>query len=414
MGRFSFLSFDWGGRTSRPNVTERSADPSWWKNALGMGNGKKKNATTDNALQLTAVWACVRVKRDTIASMPLRLYKNENGKQLATGHPVLSLYNKPGNGLTPFVFKGLISLNLDLHGNFYAIVMRDTTTRPTELVVVPPGIVTPLQDEGGAVVAYRIKGLEADVPADDMVHVRGITRNGAVGLSPIKEHAQQLGLVFGAEAYGEDFFANGAQLTGTLVSPEKLTPAQVDSIEERWREKYGPSGRNRGSIAVLHSGAQFNKIGVAPEEAQFLQTRQYGNEEISRIFGVPLHMINSLDRSTYNNIEQQALDFYVNTILPLSINIEQELDAKLLRTDEAGTYYSKFQFNSLMRADAQARMNFYKDAIQYGIFSRNEVRALEDQNPIDNPTGDAYYVPANIMPDEVNKTYFQKQPIQTP
>jgi HK97 family phage portal protein len=229
----------------------------------------------------------------------------------------------------------------------------------------------------------------------EILHIPALSTNGYSGISPVRAHMHSIGLGMAATEFGATFFGNGSNLAGVLEHPGKISDEAIDRLREQWHSKYGGVD-NSHKTAVLADGIKYNRIGVPPNEAQFLETRQFQIEDIARIYNVPPHKIKHLHRSTYNNIEQQNIEFAQDTIRPWVKKIEEELDRKLFRTDERGKYFTRFNIDGLLRGDYKTRMEGHYRMFQMGAINPDEIRKLEGMPPRPDGKGDQYYVPVNM------------------
>lgn len=223
----------------------------------------------------------------------------------------------------------------------------------------------------------------------------GLGFDGLIGHSPIAMAKNAIGLSIAAEEYGSSFFSNSGTPSGVLEHPGVLK--EPEKVRDAWNKAYGGSG-NAHKVAVLEEGMKFNPISINPQEAQFLETRKFQVNEICRIFRVPPHMIADLEKSSFNNIEQQSLDFVTNTIRPWLVRIEQSIFQQLLNESEQEKYFAKFNVDGLLRSDFQSRMNGYAVGRQNGWLSANDIRELEDLNRIPaEEGGDRYLCNGNMI-----------------
>jgi HK97 family phage portal protein len=223
------------------------------------------------------------------------------------------------------------------------------------------------------------------IDGEDMLEICNL-----YGMSPIQLHRDNLGLARSAQDYGSQYFANGGQMTGVLSSEQPLNNEQVGIMQQSWNA----SASNAGT-KLLPFGFKYQRIGIPPEEAQFIQTRKFQAEEICRIFSVPPALVQLESQTTYNNVEQQNLMFARHTVMPWAKRIEQELNRKLLTTMEQGNTYFKFELNDLFRGDMAARAGFYTQMLQNGVMSINEVRDREEMNPMQG--ADMLLVQSNLI-----------------
>ena len=239
-------------------------------------------------------------------------------------------------------------------------------------------------------------GKIAYLAPEDVLHIPGLGFDGVMGYSPIALEKAAIGLGIAAEEYGSKFFANGARPSGILTHPN--TVKDPAALRASWNAAYGGSG-NASRVAVLEEGMTFTPLSLPNNEAQFLETRKFQVTEICRIFRVPPHMIGDLERATFSNIESQNISFAVHTIRPWLVRIEQAVNRALIPENEKGRFYAQFNIDGLMRGDYKSRMEGYAIARQNGWMSTNDIRALENLNPIsEEEGGDAYLVNGNMIP----------------
>ncbi len=380
----SGYTFYFGGTTSGKAVTERSA------------------------MQMTAVYSCVRILAEAVAGLPLNLYRytGDGGKEKAIGHPLyLLLHDEPNPEMSSFVFRETLMTHLLLWGNAYAQVIRNGKGEVVALYPLMPNKMTVDRDERGQLYysyqqsndeAVRSKKQTVILRPSDVLHIPGLGFDGLVGYSPIAMAKNAIGMAIACEEYGAKFFANGAAPGGVLEHPGTIKDPQ--RVRESWQSTFGGSG-NANKIAVLEEGMKYTPIGISPEQAQFLETRKFQINEIARIFRVPPHMVGDLEKSSFSNIEQQSLEFVKYTLEPWVIRWEQSIQRTLLTQEEKAQYFVKFNLEGLLRGDYQSRMNGYATARQNGWMSANDIRELENLDRI--PTeegGDLYLINGNMLP----------------
>lgn len=363
-------------------------------------SGKPVNERT--AMQTTAVYACVRILAEAIASLPLHVYqyKDGGGKELALNHPLyMLLHDEPNTEMTSFVLRETLMSHLLIWGNAYAQIIRDGAGRVLGLYPLLPNRMDVERDEKG--VLYYIYSRESDenpnfkqtgdiiLRQEDVLHIPGLGFDGLIGYSPIAMAKNAVGMTLACEEYGASFFANGANPGGVLEHPGVLK--DPSKVRESWNAVYGGS-RNAHKIAVLEEGMKYQQIGIPPEEAQFLETRKFQINEIARLYRIPPHMVGDLDKSSFNNIEQQSLEFVKYTLDPWVIRWEQALQKALLLPGEKGRYFIKFNVDGLLRGDYASRMNGYATGRQNGWFSANDIREMENMNPISDEEGGNLYL----------------------
>ncbi len=361
-------------------------------------SGKAVNERT--ALQQTAVYACVRIIAETIASLPLHFYRyTEEGKEKDYAHPLYRiLHDEPNPEMTAFVFRETIVSHLLLWGNAYAQIIRNGKGEIMYLYPLLPDKMTVERSDITNEIFYTYmdtKGKMYRLTNKEVLHIPGLGFDGLIGYSPIAMTKNAIGLSIAAEEYGSRFFANSANPSGVLEHPGVLKDPK--KIRESWNDVYGGTS-NSHRVAVLEEGLTFKPISIPPNDAQFLETRKFQINEICRIFRVPPHMVADLEKSSFSNIEQQSLDFIVNTIRPWLIRIEQSICQKLLLPDEKGVFFAKFNVNGMLRGDFTSRMNGYAIARQNGWMNVDEIRELEDMNKLPKGMGgDRYLCNGNMV-----------------
>jgi len=349
------------------------------------------------ALNYASVWACVRVISETVAQLPWKTYqKTARGKKEATSHPVSwLLHTQPNPETTAFRFKRSAVAHALVWGNAYAEIERDASGRPLWLWPIHPSRVKVERGAEGEIV-YRVApkdgGAETILPAADVLHFRGLGDDDIIGTSVVAKAKQSIGLGLAMEKFGSSFFGNGTHMGGTLTHPGKLSPEARKNLEESIKQRAG--GDNTLRTLVLEEGMKFERLGVPPEDAQFLESRQFQVLEIARWFRVPPHKLYDLSRATWNNIEHMAIEFVTDTVVPWTCNLEEEVNTKLFGRKQAGTYYSKFLLAALLRGDTSSRFTAYATGRQWGWLSVNDIRELEEMNPIAG--GSQYLVPSNM------------------
>ena len=371
------------------------------------GSTAGKNVNERSAMQMTAVYACVRILSEAIAGLPLHMYhyKDDGGKEKAFDHNLYHLlHDEPNPEMTSFVFRETLMTHLLLWGNSYAQIIRNGKGEVIALYPLMPNRMTVNRDSNG-MLYYQYQKSNDDAPTmegssvilspSEVLHVPGLGFDGLVGYSPIAMAKNAIGLSMAAEEYGAKFYANGSAPSGVLEHPGVLKdPAKV---RDSWNAAFGGSS-NSHKVAVLEEGLKYTPISISPNEAQFLETRKFQIDEIARIFRVPPHMVGDLEKSSFSNIEQQSLEFVKYTLDPWVVRWEQSLYRALLSSDEKNTYFFKFNLEGLLRGDYQSRMQGYSIGIQNGFMCPNDVRELENLDLIpDELGGNKYMVNGNMV-----------------
>ncbi len=362
------------------------------------GSGKAVNART--AIQMSTVYACVRVIAETIASLPLHVYEGSDaGSNKATKHPLYRLiHDEPNPEMTSFVWRETMLTHLLLWGNSYSQIIRNGRGQVVGLYPLLPDYMEVDRDAKGKL-TYKYtnsEGTSTWLRPEDVLHIPGLGFDGIVGYSPVAMEKNAIGLGISAEEYGSKFFSNGARPSGILTHPN--TVKDPAALRASWNAAYGGAA-NASRVAVLEEGMTFAPLSMPNNEAQFLETRRFQVEEICRIYRVPPHMVGDLSRATFSNIEHSSIDFAVHTIRPWLVRIEQAMNRALFPDREKGRFYVQFNLDGLMRGDYKSRMEGYAIARQNGWMSANDIRELENQNPIPaEEGGDAYLCNGNMIP----------------
>lgn len=372
------------------------------------GSSAGKNVNERSAMQMTAVYSCVRILAEAVAGLPLHLYryKEDGGKERAIDNNLYHLlHDEPNKEMSSFIFRETLMTHLLLWGNAYAQIIRNGKGEVVALYPLMPNKMQVDRDENGELYyiytrssdeAKTMDGVTVYLTPRDVLHIPGLGFDGLVGYSPIAMAKNAIGLAIATEEYGAKFFANGAAPSGVLEHPGTIK--DPSRLRENWNSTFGGSA-NSGKVAVLEEGMKYTPISISPEQAQFLETRKFQIDEIARIFRVPPHMVGDLEKSSFSNIEQQSLEFVKYTLDPWVIRWEQSLSRALLNEDEKRKYFFKFNLEGLLRGDYESRMSGYAVARQNGWMSANDIRELENMDKIPaEDGGDLYLINGNMLP----------------
>lgn len=399
-----------------PKVEDRTVGSSF---TFFMGNSSSgKSVTERSAMQMTAVYACVRILSEAVAGLPLHFYRYEEdgSKEKAIDSNLYHLlHDEPNPEMSSFVFRETLMTHLLLWGNAYAQIIRNGKGEVIALYPLMPNKMLVDRDENGKLYytytrsdcePNTMNGSSVVLEPKDVLHIPGLGFDGLVGYSPIAMAKNAIGLAIATEEFGSKFFANGAAPSGVLEHPGTIK--DPTRVREAWQSQFGGSG-NSSKVAVLEEGMKYTPISISPEQAQFLETRKFQINEIARIFRVPPHMVGDLEKSSFSNIEQQSLEFVKYTLDPWVVRWEQSLSRSLLSEDEKKQYFFKFNLEGLLRGDYQSRMNGYAIARQNGWMSANDIRELEDLDKLSpEQGGDLYLVNGNMLPLEKAGAYADK------
>ena len=347
----------------------------------------------DNSIGLPAVWAAVRLLSETISSLPLNVYRKEkDGSKYVDNKNNLNLLlsTSPNSKYTSFTWRNALMNSLLLWGNGYSLINRNGGGRPISLELLQPDKVQVLSGEDGETY-YKVKG-RGTFSSMEILHLVGLSFDGIVGKSPIQACKEAVGFGLATQKYGSNYY-QGANLSGVLEVNGVLTDDAANRLRQSWNNRYSGLS-NSHATAVLENGTTFKPISMPLADAEFVNASNFSVAQVARIFRVPPHMIGDLSKATYSNIEQQSLEFAKYSLTPYLINIEQELNKKLLSTKEQSTSFCKFRTTELLRSDANSRADYYRKLFEVGALSPNDIRKGEDMNSI--PNGDDYFVPLNL------------------
>ncbi len=348
----------------------------------------------ETAMRLSVVYACVRTIAEAVGQLPLHIYRRQGRrKTFATDHPLYALlHRRPNRWQTSAEWRETVAAHVVLRGNSYNEIVTAPNGLVTALVPHNPDYVTPKANRLTGAIQYALKqpdGSDRILQADQVLHFRGVSSNGFIGMNPIEEEREALGFGLATQEYGARFYQNGASMPGWIEHPSNFKTAE-DKTQFRGDWRTMTVGGNRFTTPVLEYGMKYHELAIKHTDMQYLETRKHSDVEIARIFKVPPHMVGILDRATWGNMEQQALEFVIHTMMPLLVKMEQGFEGALFhRIDDHGNvvedseHFVKFSVAGLLRGDARTRAQFYGFGIKDGWLTRNEARELEDLNPLD-------------------------------
>lgn len=379
-------------------------DPVYWQNFFSQFglSAAGQNVTVDSAMRLSTVYACVRVLAETIASLPLCIYKRtkkEHGRELADTHPLyFLLHDMPNPYQTSFEFREMLMGHLCLRGNAYCEIFWNEAGEIDSLYPLNPARMQIIVNNRIPYYIYTDdKGNQSIYEEKKIWHIRGLSSDGVVGYSPITLAREAIGFGMAVEEYGAKFFTNYARPGGILEYPGKLDDNIFEKIKKEWTESY--TGKNAHRTAILEGGLSYKQIGINNVDAQFLELRQFQVEDIARIFRVPTILIGHTgDKlNTFASAEQQMLSFVTHTIRPWTSRFEQSITKDLFAGSlERRRYFAEFNLADFVRGDLKARYDAYKSGREGGWLSINDVRKLENMNPIEDRYADDYMIPKNM------------------
>lgn len=343
----------------------------------------------DNALKISVVYACVSLLSDAVGSLPLKVYrKTKDGKQEVPDHPVANIIASPNETQTTFEFIQLLMTSLLLYGNVYHEKKADQL-----LFLHPEKIKVEIADSGRLVLIYTDKdGAQRKITQNKLFRVHGMGVDGVTGLNPIAYQRETLEAGKDSQQYGKACFTNGVYPSGILKVPQNVTMTQeaADVLEKKFAAKHAGAANHKKPI-VLREGIEFTQMSLSPVDMQYIENKKFNVGDIARIFRVPPHLIGDLDRATFNNIEHLSIQYVTHTIRPWLIRIEQAIKRDLILEPDV---FVEFKVDGLLRGDTKSRFEAYSMARNGGWMSVNDIRTLENLDPIDN--GDVYLEPLNM------------------
>jgi HK97 family phage portal protein len=352
------------------------------------------------AMQNVAVFACIRILAETPASLPLFVYRRQRngGRERAPEHPTYSVLHDMANPeMTAMTFRETVQGHAVGWGNGYAYIVRQDGW-VTELWPLLPDKTRPARVNGQLVYNVLLpNGEQRILNPVDVLHVPGFGFDGLQGYNPIRLAREAIGLGMAAEEFGARFFGQGTNLGGVVEHPGKLGQQAHENLRTSLTQSYQGLGKSH-LLLILEEGMKYQKFGVPPNEAQFLETRKFQVTDIARLFRVPPHMIADLDRSTYSNIEFQAIEFVVHTLRPWLVRWEQAINYKLFTPRERKKYYAEHLVDGLLRGDAKSRAEALATLRQNGIINADEWREIENMNPQEGEVGKQFWIMSNMIP----------------
>lgn len=356
--------------------------------------------SAETAMKYSAVNACIRVRAETFASVPIMIYrKTDDGREPVTD---VSLYDilhyRPNDEMAPFGFKETLMTNFDIGGNIVCEKLYNKSGELIGLYPYPHSAVTIDRDKKTRKLIYKIGSGDNSktLKREEVLHVPNMSFDGVIGMSPISYAAASIRLGLSYENYGVKFYENSATPSGVFEHPSKLSDGGYERLKKDLKENY-TGLKNVGVPMILEEGMQWKQVTITPLDAQLLESKNFQIEDICRIYRVPQHLIQKLDRSTYSNIEHQSLEFVMYTMLPIYKRFEDYMNTQVLTKEQrrAGIY-CEFKIDGLLRGDQKSRAEAYARGRQWGWLSVNDIRRLENLPSI-GPQGDIYLTPVNMI-----------------
>lgn len=370
---------------------------------LGSGIGFSEQS----AMQLSAVYSCIAVLGRSLGQLPLHvLRKDAGGKvQRATDHPLYYLlHDEPNQFQTSYDWRETAMVHVNGWGDSFSHVNRNRKGEVISLDFLGPREAYLEKSTTGRYI-YRVNNDDLTTRAvqmPDMLHFKAIGSGAKMGTSPIRQCREAFALGLESQNYGNRFFAGGGRPTAVVGVKGALTKDSWERVKTAWKKAQATLKKDDNNTLLLPTELEYKALTIAPEDAQFLETRKFSRSEVAGIYNVPAHMINDLDKATFSNISEQAIQFVRHTMIPWVVKFEQEMNRKLFTDAErrAG-YYVKFNLNGLLRGTAKERAEFYNIATRGGWMNRNEVRDLEEMNQVDGLS--EFILSADLQPKDDGK-----------
>lgn len=382
--------------------TRRSPGPAddFWYNLLATETASGATVSEEVSLRYGAFYSCVNLVSKTVASLPCFVYKRlrPRGKERAIDHPLFNILRSRANEeMTAFRFRQTLQAHLMTWGNVYAVKEVSNSGRVKALWPLPPDRMMVKRDPDSRKLQYYYRpkiGPLVTFERDEILHIPALGYDGIVGYSPVMLARETFGLGLAVQEFGARFFGHGANVGGIIEHPSKLSPDKAETFKKEANKAWAGLGKSH-QLMVLEEGLKYHRVGIPPEDAQFLETRKFQKGEMAAICGVQPHKVGDLERSNFSNIEHQNIEFVVDTIRPWLTSWEEEHQLQLFPASDR-LYFSEFLVEALLRGDSKTRGEFYRVMFNIGVYSPNDIREKENDNPV--PGGDERFVAINMMP----------------
>lgn len=380
-------------------IPRPAPDSDFWYEHTPYTTSSGVDVTEDSAMRYSTVWSCVKVISEDLASLPLIVYRREGtSKERAVEHPLYPLlHDRPNPEMTSMQWRECQQLSLLLWGNAYSEIQRNIGGEPMALWPLDPSKMVVDRDKATNELIYKYATSDGGTRVfskEEILHVAGLSINGLVGLGVIAYQREAIGSGIAGQQYQGSALANSGMSTVCLSHPAPKAPSAEGrkAFRDELQKTYAGAS-NAGKWIVLWEGMEAKSLSLSPADMQFIDSRKYTQIDICGIYRIPPHKIGILDRATFSNIEQQSISYVVDCLRPWCVRWEQQINMKLLGVD--GEYFVEHLVDGLLRGDLQSRYNAYATGRQWGFISANDIRALENMNPIEN--GDIYLQPMNMV-----------------
>ena len=369
-----------------------------WESGIINGDsleGEKVTETT--ALSISSVYACVDLLSRTIASLSLGYYqRNPDGtiQEVLNSPEGFTFCVEPSDLYTSYTWRRTMGYHLFMKGNAYSVLKTDRSGRVNNAEILHPDYTFPFLKDGKLYYEH-FSGTERKIyMAGEILHIKSFSDNGLVGMSPLSAASRTVSMGLAANKYAANMYNNGGGLRGIITypnQPSSLRSTQIDALRDNFSTLI-----KQGKVPVLQSGAEFKVISINPKDAEFIASHKLTIQDIARFYGVPLHLIGDLERSTNNNIEHQGIEFVTHTVRPIVKNFESELSRRAIRKSERQQNFFRFNLDSLLRGDSAARSAYITQMLSHGVYNIDEARALDNLNPLPNNEGKRHYIGVNM------------------
>jgi HK97 family phage portal protein len=379
------------------NPNKRSDDSAMKASFASMfGSDAGVIVNEESSLKFSAVWLARRILSELPASLPLEVFERNGNNRTSIDHPIKELLENPNKLMNTFTWHELMNDWLQGWGNGISVIDNKKTGRPASLIPVHPSNVTPVVSNGSIyyIINDREMGITGTYFSEEVIHYKLFTTNGLWGRDPITMAKDNISVGLAAEKFGAKFFKKGGNLKAVIETNNMLGDKAFKEFKSHWDKFYSGDLADH-TTPILEGGMTYKALGIAPEAAQFLQTRQFSIQDVSRWFNLPPNMLMDLSRSTFSNVEQQDISFVKYTLRALLRRQEIELESKLLLPNERKTINIRYNLDALLRGDLASVTQHIKEMVFAGVLCPDEGRALLNKNP--RPGGSEFYTPANIV-----------------
>lgn len=411
MGILNFLF----GETRDALKLPAASDDFWYQPVSADGYGSY--ISPEVAMSLTAVYTSTRITAESVATLPLHLYKRldaEGAKQREADHPLSDLFRRPNVWMTPTDFWEWIVSWVCMRGNAFALKAMSNGGKILQLIPLDPQRMEIEQLSTGEL-RYHFrtkKGVKVIYDQEQMFHVRGLPFNGIQGISPLQSLQRVIGYQMETLRYGSSFFKNNAQPGGIVMHPMKMGEEAQKNLKESIQKSY--SGDNVGKVMLLEEGVKFESAKVSHHDLQFIEIQKINKRDIYAAYRIPPHLAGDLERATFSNIEHQSLEFVTYTLTPWLKRIEEAIWRDLISEKDKKKYYAEFLVNGFLRGAVEQRYNAYVKGLNNGFLNADEVRSYENLNPIPDGSGKIFRVPLNLTTSDAEPEPEAQEPGGTP